>query len=453
MKNKEEILRKLLYVYILIGPLVDMLTSIAVRLGLASITAGVLVRFAFVGAMVMYVLFIYRGRYMWTLRWGVFITSLYGVVYLLSTVSVNGMGVLVDNAKMFLKAYFFIYALLGLFALYQEHKILVSDRLLTIVFCIYTAGIFLSFVTNTSFPTYYYQQIGYCGWFYAGNEIGAIVAILSAVALFYGCTHPKYLWIGILGLLAFSCTYIGTKVQFLAIVAATGLLLILGVIKYISKRQKTTCLKIAKYSALLLCILVLFQAGSPIQQNLNYATDIYQDMIETPVEPDKDPDDPILPDEGEKEPGQLYVLANWLLSDRMGSIRHVITRYEKGSLMEKFFGIGYTFQIDGQWRTDVVEMDFVAIFLKQGIIGLVVYMVPILYFAVLCIRKLFKQIKNFWELEPALVYTYAILMGLGCAFLAGHVLVAPAVSIYIAICIIKLYAFLEENEEQGRLQP
>ena len=176
-------------------------------------------------------------------------------------------------------------------------------------------------------------------------------------------------------------------------------------------------------------------------------------MIETPVEPDKDPDDPILPDEGEKEPGQLYVLANWLLSDRMGSIRHVITRYEKGSLMEKFFGIGYTFQIDGQWRTDVVEMDFVAIFLKQGIIGLVVYMVPILYFAVLCIRKLFKQIKNFWELEPALVYTYAILMGLGCAFLAGHVLVAPAVSIYIAICIIKLYAFLEENEEQGRLQP
>lgn len=450
MKNKENILRKLLYVYILIGPFVDMLTSIAIRFGLSGVTMGVLVRFAFVGAMILYVLFLYRGKYKWALRLTVLITSLYGVVYLLSTVSVNGFGVLAENAKMFLKTYFFVYVLAGLFGLYQEHKILVSDKLLTVVFCIYTASIFLSAITNTSFYTYHFQKIGYCGWFYAGNEIGAIVAILAGITLLYGFAHPKYLWIGILGLLAFSSTYIGTKVPFLAIIAAAVLLFVLGLIKYIAKRGETTRLKTVKYAALLLCIFVLFQTGAPVQQNAEAAGDIYQDMIEDQEKPD--PDDPEQPGE-EEEPSEVYLLANWILSNRLSNIDHVIKRYENGSLMEKLFGIGYLFQINGTWCSDVVEMDFVAIFLKQGIIGLTVYMIPILCFAILCIRKLFRQLKQFWDLEPAFIYTYAILMGLACAFLAGHVMVAPAVSIYIAICIVKLYAFLTEHEEQALLQP
>ena len=173
-------------------------------------------------------------------------------------------------------------------------------------------------------------------------------------------------------------------------------------------------------------------------------------MIEDQEKPD--PDDPEQPGE-EEEPSEVYLLANWILSNRLSNIDHVIKRYENGSLMEKLFGIGYLFQINGTWCSDVVEMDFVAIFLKQGIIGLTVYMIPILCFAILCIRKLFRQLKQFWDLEPAFIYTYAILMGLACAFLAGHVMVAPAVSIYIAICIVKLYAFLTEHEEQALLQP
>ena len=450
MKVKEELLRKILNIYILAGPFVDMLTSLAVRLGWGSVTMGVLVRFAFVGALILYVLFFYRGTHQWALRLAVLITSLYGLIYLGSTVSINGMGVMVENAKMFLKTYFFAYVLFGLFALYQEYRILVSDKLLTIVFCVYTSSIFLSAITNTSFPTYYFEEIGYCGWFYAGNEIGAIVAILASVTLLYGFSHPKYLWIGILGLLAFSSTYIGTKVPFLAIIAAAVLLFVLGMIKYIVKRGKKTRMKMVKYTLLLLCIFVLFQAGSPVRQNIEYSASDYQDSVVTP--PETVPEEPVEPgEEPEEEPSQFYLVVNWLLKDRLGSVDHVFKRYENGSLMEKLFGIGYTFQINGKWHSDAVEMDFIAIYLKQGIIGMAVYLMPILYFAVVCICKLFRQLKRFWELEPAFVYTYAILMGLACAFLAGHVLVAPAVSVFIAICIVKLYAFLTEYEEKARL--
>ena len=104
MKNKGELYRKILYIFILISPFVDMLTSIGVRFGLGGMTVGMLVRFAFLAAIVVYVLFLYRGKQMWLMRWTIIATIVYGAAYLSATVWVNGMGVLVENAKMFLKA-------------------------------------------------------------------------------------------------------------------------------------------------------------------------------------------------------------------------------------------------------------------------------------------------------------------------------------------------------------
>jgi hypothetical protein len=312
---------------------------------------------------------------------------------------------------------------------------LVSDKLLTIVFCIYSTSIFLAAITGTSFPTYELLDIGYCGWFYAGNEIGAIVAILAGIALAYGFKKPKYLSLPILGLVAFSSTYIGTKVPFFAVVAAGAMLLVFWLGKLIKEKPATGKKTIIKFSILLLCILVLYFAGSPIQQNADWI----QDQLENAAQTDWS----YLGDFA-----AIVEKVDWLLSGRIGAIQDVIKRYIDGSLMEKLFGIGYTFQIAGEWRTDVVEMDFVAILLKHGIVGFAIHMIPLLYFAVVCIKKLFKQLKHFWELESAILYTYGILIGLGCAFLAGHVLVAPAVSIYIAACIVMLYGNLTEREEQ-----
>ena len=450
MKIKEGILRKILYWYLLISPVVDMLTSLAVRAGMTALTMGVLVRVGFVGAVFFYVMFLYEGKHKTMLRVAMLVTSVYGILYLLNTVSVNGTGVLIENAKMFVKVYYFVYVLLGLYAIYEQHGILVSDKMLTVVFGVYTTSIFLAAVTNTSFSTYELLNIGYCGWFYAGNEIGAIVAILSGVALMYGFTHPKFLWIAVVGLLAFSSTYIGTKVPFLAIVVIAIVLLLVWLVKFLSRKEKRAMPQMAKCAALLLCILVLYQAGSPIQQNTMVVGDNYQDVLE-----EIEPDDPNDPEDGEEaEDNQFFVFANWLLSGRLYNVQNVFERYGNGSWTEKLFGIGYTFMIDGKWKSNVVEMDFISIFLKHGIVGFCVFVAPLIYFAVLCAIKLFKQLKLFWELEPAFVYLYATIIGLGCAFLAGHVLVAPAVSIYIAICTVKAYAYLtnrdiaEGNEEQ-----
>lgn len=435
MKSKADLLRKILYIYVLISPLVDMMTSLAVRAGMTGMTMGVVVRALFVVAMAFYVLFLYRGAHGVKLRIAVLITAAYGIIYLLNTVSINGLGVLMDNAKMYVKVYYFVFVLLGLYALYREHGIVISDKLLTIVFCIYSTSIFLAAITGTSFPTYELLDIGYCGWFYAGNEIGAIVAILAGIALAYGFTKSKLISIPILGLVAFSSTYIGTKVPFFAVVVAGVLLLLFWIGKLVKEKFATGKKTIIKFGVLLLCILVLYLADSPIHQNADWI----QDQFGITTEADWSKFGTFAP---------IIETVDWLLSGRIGDIQDVMSRYVDGSWMEKLFGIGYTFQIAGEWRTDVVEMDFVAILLKHGMVGLAIYMIPLLYFAVVCIKKLIKQLKYFWELESAVLYTYGILIGLGCAFLAGHVLVAPAVSIYIAACIVKLHANLTEREER-----
>ena len=347
--------------------------------------------------------------------------------------------------------------------------------MLTALFGVYSASILLAAITGTSFHTYYWQQIGYCGWFYAGNEIGAIVAILAGAAMMYAFTHCKYFWAAVLGLIAFSSTYIGTKVPFFAIAAVAVLLMLFWIVNYFVKNGNHGKRKIIKYGILLVCIVVLYQMNSPVKQLTAIANGNYENAVST-TEPtvfdettvpqedtsaeqtdeattpqedtsaEQNGEGTSAPEKGDNNKSKKVFLAlNWLLSNRLTNIEHVVERYSNGTLSEKLFGIGYIFKIGEKLASDVVEMDFVSIFLKHGIIGAAVHIAPIIYFAVLCIIKLFKRIKKFWELENAFVYTYSILIGLGCAFVAGHVLVAPAVSVYIAIFIVKLYACLTDE--------
>ncbi|MFK4998713.1 O-antigen ligase family protein [Bacillus sp. N9] len=66
----------------------------------------------------------------------------------------------------------------------------------------------VSIATSTSISSYDHTKIGYTGWFYAGNEIGAILAIISPIVL-YNCIKSTtsikqlYAWIPFL-LMGFS---------------------------------------------------------------------------------------------------------------------------------------------------------------------------------------------------------------------------------------------------------
>ena len=84
MKKEKKII--LLNWYIILQPIIDILTSLGVRYGSDSITLGVAIRAVFVGIMAFYVMFIYRGKYEKAVKIYVAIISVYGLAFLANAV-------------------------------------------------------------------------------------------------------------------------------------------------------------------------------------------------------------------------------------------------------------------------------------------------------------------------------------------------------------------------------
>lgn len=132
--------------------------------------------------------------------------------------------------------------------MYQEFHFVISNRILAFTSVIYMGIIFVSFATNTSFRSYSYGY-GYNGWFYAANEIGALVSMLAPITVMYFSSilvksSPKkasQLLIGYTALLlvCFCSTFIGTKVVLAAILGYIVCCLLWSLIRWNStKRQK-----------------------------------------------------------------------------------------------------------------------------------------------------------------------------------------------------------------------
>ncbi len=449
MKPIEKRFLKLIEWFIILQPVIDFLTSLTARFINTTFTVGIVTRFLFVAFIGIYFLFIYNGIHKkWLLGYYI-ATSLYGVLNIGINALNYGASTVMENGKMFFKMYYFIYVLLFFYALYRKYGFTVKAKFLSIVFIEYTASIFISAITDTSFVTYEYGE-GYCGWFYAGNEVGAIVSILAAIALIYAFSSKSIILKLCVGFLtAFASVYIGTKVPFFACIGAVVVLGAIFAVKFISKKEKNDGKILIQAVAILLITVILFQFNSPIKRNNSTMMGEHFDSHVS----DKldDPDEEVL-FEGVSNDSPLYkafLMANWLLSNRLIMIAPAFDSFLRSDAMQMLTGLGYRFDTsNGGTFKDLIEMDFLALLINHGILGSIIYLLPVIYFAVICLKKFFKKFKQFFQMERELVCFYSILIALGCAFLAGHVFVAPAVSIYFAIIIIKVFALLEKNENE-----
>lgn len=80
-------------------------------------------------------------------------------------------------------------------------------------------------------------------------------------------------------------------------------------------------------------------------------------------------------------------------------------------------------------------------------IGFSLYLLPFVYMLWQLIKQAFQNMKRLMDLEVILVLT-GVALGLGVAFIAGHVLTAPGVSIYLAV----LMAWLACGIQSVRLE-
>jgi hypothetical protein len=113
-------------------------------------------------------------------------------------------------------------------------------------------------------------------------------------------------------------------------------------------------------------------------------------------------------------------LNRFIFSDRLSFLSITNNYYINGSIIQKLFGLGsiinpYTDYI----YIKSIEMDLFDIFYNIGIIGFIIYIIPL--------------IKGFKEISKNSLIIFSAILAIVIAMLVGHTLLAPAVAIYIII--------------------
>jgi hypothetical protein len=137
-----------------------------------------------------------------------------------------------------------------------------------------------------------------------------------------------------------------------------------------------------------------------------------------------------------------------VLSRRLLTTSPSLQIYLDGPLFTKLVGIGYTNA--PTYNRDVlhmIEMDPIAIAIRHGILGLVLYVVPYLAAIGYLVVQFFRRLKQRLADLEYCSYLYSTLAGFAIACLAGHALVSPGVSIFVIVSGINLWAITQRQNQ------
>lgn len=401
--------------FLLAQPTLDLLTTFSIVQLHTSATVGMAVRMITLVLGLAY-LVVYAQR---AVRLYLSILFLCVLVGLVDNLLVKHPLDLFLEVKFIAKSLYFIVMLfvyLTVFRTTRENWQKEVPRFIYVAMSIIGIVMLVSVVTDTGLPSYTYGKEGEQGWFYAANELGVIMGSASFVAAYYAFRKTDslskiYYWLPV-GLIVFSLLVLGTKVGYGA--ALILLLVSCAIALFYGVKEKRWQHGLAAF--VFLVAFVWATPFSPTAHNMNLFVDTGRHGSLAHTEP--------------SENGSIS-----LLSDRDLFLRQQAGEFQKAGWMQKLFGMGYAGNYENVPK--IIEMDFYDLFFSYGILGCLLYVLPLIW---LGWNLLFSFIKDFRKrLNPETIFFGC---GIGLAFgvsaLAGHVLFAPAVGIYLAVMVAYL---------------
>ncbi|MET3684223.1 hypothetical protein ABID56_002349 [Alkalibacillus flavidus] len=440
MKLDHESLIKYLWIFILIQPVIDLMTSLMVQFTDTVVTVGALVRVLFVA--LFFVVIVYIS---WTMPkhrkilYYVGALALVLIASLVVTILFKDPYSLVAELQFLFKIVYFNLALIALYLMFKE---IVTDKqqLLNIVFKAFFfvavavgASILIAVLTQTSLESYSHTKVGYKGWFFSGNEISAVLAITYPMAAYYIVSQPsgraKGWMIVALTISAIGFGLMGTKV------ALGGILLTTLTVGYhiIVNRFGNGVKGWQKFNTTLfiaLIVVVTAHASSSFLENIANQIYQYENVVSQPTEEEQEQIDPDAYIKDNFHASSRFL--NLILSSRDIYVKIHHSYFVDAPVAQKLFGMGYASNYSEDPKT--VEIDAFDLFYSIGIIGFIVYVIPIVYMLYRIIRAFFdKGIKATFKDSTSIFILVSLAIACGISTLAGHVITAPAVSIYLAL--------------------
>ena len=462
----------LFVLFTLLQPLIDVITTATIQWGLP-LSFGILIRVAYLFALLIWLTtFIKRspaGKKVAIYLVGFFV--LMGASFIMNYLTKDPFH-LVAEFTFYVKIIYFQVLLLGFYLMFSEMRQNQTDlrQLLVTYFTIiggFMGTVFLvSFLTGTSIKNYEWVKFGTKGWFTAGNEIGAALAILLPItalfALLYLTNWKKlYVWVPFL-LVAFGMLQLGTKVGYGGILVSLVASFILSACFWLFKKKSVYRKQYQRntiVTSILLAALILLTPYTSIYYNMFAQIEMIETSTMEVYDRYKDKDK----GEGQNEEGKSGQLTQGQLegiiySSRDYYLEQFIVDYKEAPLVQQILGMGYsgnyTVHIEGEKNpVKLIEMDFFDVFFTLGWLGFTYYMLPMLYFVIVYLIRFLSTIQNrmtYFDWMTGLSFV----LGIGVATMAGHVFTAPAVSIYMAFLLALLYvdsSFVNLSPKKGKV--
>ena len=444
-------------VYILLQPLLDVLTGLGAQAG-HPVTVGVVVRALVVALAFLYAVFVsdFPGKKRWMIFTGAL--TAYLVLFMAYMFSLGGLSLCLSNVKEVVKTFFTPFVLIFLWSVYRQFGYLVTTEAIAWAGGLYASVIPIAVVTGTSFKSYGNAGMGFRGWFYAANEVGCIMALTAPFTIHYclkavSSITPKTWWKGAMAAwalvgVAVSANFLGTKIVF-------GAIALYCAAAFVNLKLEPTQVRKLEAAAMgaMLLVTVLLYFCSPLKE---YLDNVYIALL------DNDPEQTLLSWGEEIQAASrgswMYELLesnpalkrfDQILSRRLLSSAPSLQVFTEGGVLAKLLGIGYaTAPSYSREVYFMVEMDPLAILIRHGAVGFLLYYVPYLAFIVYAAVQFFKRPLQRLASLSYCTALYCAVIGFGISAVAGHALVSPAVATFILVVCMQLW---HQTQEQNRL--
>lgn len=440
----------LLKLFIILQPIIDIITFLMIDFFGASLTFGIIIRMLFMLISLLYIFLSNSNPFKKPIMGYLLLLFLALAVNLLVSYFYKPSFNLMLEIQWITKISYFLVMFSALFLLimstnFEEVK-KGTLRSVYLALTLLTASIFIALVTNSSTNTYEWVLQGYKGWFFSGNEIGAIISIAFPLVTLYAVSKTSsfksyYYWIPT-GLLAITGFLLGTKVGFLSVSLTLVLTFIILIIQNLI--QKNVTIHSTVFIGIVLIVVAVFSPFSPSIQNFSVTMPIPEkDLIvdkQTENENYQDPENDSENEDEIKEERQLPAILDSKIVNKIISSRHFyFTRqyfqFTEANVLQQLFGMGYSGNYVKTMKT--IEMDILDVFFSFGIIGSLLIFMPFLIGLYFFCKLLFRSIGFFFELDSILLLI-SLALGIGVSIIAGHVMFAPAVSLYFALPLVLL---------------
>ena len=427
------------YVFLLIQPILDLVTSLMVRFTNLSLTIGMVVRGLFLFIMVIYLLFVNKSIHRKKSIIYLGILCIFSILYLITKDGIFTLGFLKTEVIYLFKYMYFPITALCLINAFDELQIKKEKifKVCIIEAIIYSILIILPEITNTAFSSYIDNNEGTVGWFYAANEIGAIMVALFPFLYYLLFERESVVKIALtFTIVILAMTLLGTKTSFLGMLITEILYTLYFLFNY--KKNRAYGLKWS-----IIIIIISFGLIPNIHAVKNLQNAIAESShIKEEVKEDNEKENK----KYTSSSPSVQRIIKVALSGRDKFFYNTLEIYDNANIDDKLLGIGFVNrnEINNKKIEKLIEIDSLDVFFHYGIIGFIILFIPLIYIVYRTLKSIFKNKFGLSFFKFTNIYVIGIITMI--SMIAGHVYSSPAVSIYVSFAMAMLNSSLTKCE-------